>query len=453
MTHTGRHDLRAHYTRRATPIERLTAPFAAFMQQDAASGILLLACTAIALFAANSPLSSAWLEFWQHPFAVGPEGYELRKPVILWVNDGLMAIFFFLVGLEIKREMLAGELASPAQAIPPVLAAVGGMVAPAVAYLAFNLGPAGGVPQGWAVPMATDIAFALGVLSLVGDRVPLSVKVFLTALAIVDDIGAVLAIALFYTADISLVALGVGLAGLAVAALGNALGVARSLFYVLAGVVTWVAFLKSGVHATVAGVLLAFCIPARSRSTPGDLARVGRHLLGAVEQGDATASLLPDTHRHAAVEGLESAARHAASPLRRMEHALAPWVAWGIMPVFALANAGVALSGELMNGLGNPVTLGVGVGLLFGKQLGVLLAVWLPVRLGLAQLPRDMTWRHVYGVALLAGIGFTMALFVAQLAYADPRTLDFAKVGILGASLLSGVCGWLVLRSAPAAHS
>ncbi len=447
MTHDTGRDLRSSYARPATPADRLFDPFLSFMRVEAASGILLLACTVLALCAANSSLAPAWQTFWQHPFAVGPEGFELRKPLILWVNDGLMAIFFFLVGLEIKREMLAGELATPAQALPPVLAAAGGMAAPALIYLAFNLGHPSGIAEGWAVPMATDIAFALGVLSLAGDRVPLSVKVFLTALAIADDIGAVLAIALFYTADISLAALGIGFAGLAVAALGNALGVVRTLFYVLAGAVTWVAFLKSGVHATVAGVLLAFCIPARARATPGDLVRAGRRLLVTVENGAADGHLLADGHRHAAVEAMETAARHAAAPLRRLEHALAPWVAWGIMPVFALANAGVAVSADLLGGLGNPVTLGVAAGLFLGKQLGVLAAVWLPVKLGLARLPRDMTWRHVYGIALLAGIGFTMALFVAQLAYADPRTLDYAKVGILSASLVAGVCGWLVLRA------
>lgn len=451
MTHDTGHDLRASYARPATPADRLLDPFRSFMRIEAASGLLLLACTVLALIAANSPLGPAWQAFWQHPFAVGPEGFELRKPLILWVNDGLMAIFFFLVGLEIKREMLAGELASPAQALPPVLAAVGGMAVPALLYLAFNLGHPSGIAQGWAVPMATDIAFALGVLSLAGDRVPLSVKVFLTALAIADDIGAVLAIALFYTADISLAALGIGFAGLAVAALGNRLGVVRTLFYVLAGAVTWVAFLKSGVHATVAGVLLAFCIPAHARATPGDLVDAGRRLLGMVEHGDADARLLADSQRHAAVEAMETAARHASAPLLRLEHALTPWVAWGIMPVFALANAGVAINADLLGGLGNPVTLGVAAGLFFGKQLGVLAAVWLPVKLGLARLPRDMTWRHVYGVALLAGIGFTMALFVAQLAYAEARTLDYAKVGILAASLVAGVCGWRVLRAAPPA--
>ena len=280
MTHDTGHDLRSSYARPATLADRLLDPFLSFMRIEAASGILLLACTVLALCAANSPLAPAWHAFWQHPFAMGPEGFELRKPLLLWVNDGLMAIFFFLVGLEIKREMLAGELATPAQALPPVLAAAGGMAAPALIYLAFNLGHPSGIAQGWAVPMATDIAFALGVLSLAGDRVPLSVKVFLTALAIADDIGAVLAIALFYTADISLVALGIGFAALGVAALGNALGVVCTLFYVLAGAVTWVAFLKSGVHATVAGVRLAFCIPARARATPGDLVNAGRRLLG-----------------------------------------------------------------------------------------------------------------------------------------------------------------------------
>ena len=440
-------DPRRFYARARTPSEALAEPFERFARVKAASGFILLGCAAAALALANSPWAGAVRDFWQLDFTVGLEGFELEKPLILWVNDGLMAVFFFLVGLEIKREMLAGELASLRQAMVPVVAAVAAMAAPALVYLAVNAGTP--FERGWGIPMATDIAFVLCVLSLLGDRVPLSLKVFLTALAIVDDIGAVLVIAVFYTPDISRAALAVGLAGVVAAGLGNALRARATLFYALAGLVAWVGFLKSGVHPTVAGVLVAMCIPARTRSGVVDFKRAaGEALAGLEGAAQSGVTALADARRHVLLAAVEQASRHAATPLRRMEHALVPWVSFGIMPIFALANAGVSLEGLSLAALARPVTLGVAAGLALGKLTGVFASVWLMHKTGLAPLPAFTTWRHVLGAGILAGIGFTMSLFVAQLAFASPQTLDDAKVGIIAVSLFSGVAGWLVLRGA-----
>lgn len=447
MNQHGGFDPREYYKTLRTPAERLVEPFVAFMESSAAGGFLLLACTVLAVLLANSPWAEDFRDFWRQSFSIGVEGFELDKPLLLWVNDGLMAVFFFLVGLEIKREMLAGELASPRQAMAPVIAAVAAMILPALVYLALNAGtPA---ERGWGVPMATDIAFALCVLTLLGDRVPLSLKVFLTALAIVDDIGAVVVIAVFYTPEISRIALGLGLAGVAAAGLGNLLGARGALFYALAGLVAWLGFLKSGVHPTVAGVLLAMCIPARTRAGVRDFTRVARDMVDTLEAHvKPGVPALADAERHDLLAALEQASRHAATPLRRMEHALVPWVNFGIMPVFALANAGVSLHGLNLEALTRPVTLGVASGLALGKLAGVFLSVWLMEKTGLADRPENTTWRHIVGAGTVAAIGFTMSLFVAQLAFADPRALDEAKVGILGVSVLAGLAGWLILRGA-----
>lgn len=438
-------NLRSFYNKQRTPMERVRDTFEVFFTSEATGGLILLACTTLALAGANSPWAGDIERFWQRPVTIGMEGFGLSKALVLWVNDGLMAVFFFLVGLEIKREMLAGELASFRKALSPILAAIAGMVAPAAVYLAFNHGtPAAG---GWGIPMATDIAFALCVLSLLGKRVPLSLKVFLTAVAIVDDIGAVAVIAVFYTPDISLVALGIGLTALALAAAGNAMGARRTFFYLVLGIVAWVGFLKSGVHATVAGVLMALCIPAGSRSDVKGFKRALRDIAGALDRTlKPGVSVLADAKRQALLEDLSRVSRHAGAPLLRMEHGLAPWVGYVIMPVFALANAGVPLAGVSLGSLLTPVTLGVTLGLLCGKLGGVFLCVWIMDKTGIAPLPERATWRQVFGVSLLAGIGFTMSLFIGQLAFHDPAMLDEAKLGIIGASLLAGGLGYAVLR-------
>ncbi len=425
----------------AVPAAAYVKPFQKFFKLEAAGGIILLICAAMALVWANSPAAGSYFALWEAYLTVGLGSFVINKPVLLWINDGLMAIFFFLVGLEIKRELLDGELASPRQAALPMAAALGGMLVPAGIYAAFNVGTP--YSAGWGVPMATDIAFALGVLALLGKRAPLSLKIFLSALAIVDDLGAVLVIAVFYTAEISLMYLGVGLGLLGLSWLANRLGIRRTAVYVVLGLAVWVMFLKSGVHATVAGVLLALTIPVHTRVDVGLFLEKGRALLGMIGNGERTSAGRPSSSQREAIQGLEVLCEGSESPLQRMEHALHGWVAFGIMPIFALANAGVVLGGSGQGPvMSNTILMGVALGLIVGKQVGVFGFAWLAVRMGLAVMPGGLTWRHIYGAACLAGIGFTMALFIANLAFSDATMLNSAKLGILGASLVSGLIGW-----------
>lgn len=416
------------------------------MRQEASSGVLLLACTVAALVWANSPWADAYSRLWQTRLTVGYGDVTLAKPLLLWINDGLMAIFFFVVGLEIKREVLVGELASLRRAALPIVAAIGGMAVPALIYAAFNAGGAGA--PGWGIPMATDIAFALGVLALLGKRAPVALRVFLAALAIVDDIGAVLVIALFYTAEIAAPSLAVAAVFLLLLAAANRLGIRHPLVYGLLGIGLWVAFLKSGVHATIAGVLLAITIPSRARIDSLEFARHSRAILEEFEAARAGSQETNETQQ-AALQALEATVQHAEAPLQRMEHALHPWVAFLIMPVFALANAGVTLGDGLSSVLVHPVSLGVLTGLVIGKQMGVTAFVWLAVKTELADLPAGITWRQIYGASWLAGIGFTMSLFIAGLSFGDAPPLAAAKFGILAASLIAGIAGWAILRTAP----
>jgi NhaA family Na+:H+ antiporter len=421
----------------------LLRPFQDFLRLESASGLLLLAAALAALVWASSPLGASYFRLWQTPVAVTVGEFAIAKPLLLWINDGLMAVFFFVVGLEIKREVLVGELAAPKKAALSVAAALGGMVAPALLFTLFNAGGVGAA--GWGVPMATDIAFALGVLALLGRRVPLALKVFVTAVAIVDDLGAVLVIALFYTEKIAFASLGLAALLLGACALLNLAGVRRAWPYALLGVALWVAFLKSGVHATIAGVLLAFTIPAARLIDAPEFLRRAQAYLAKFAEGMRPGRARLSADQRDALHSLETAAEELETPLARLEHALHPLVAFFIMPVFALANAGVALRGGLGETLTSPVTLGVVAGLLAGKQLGVLAFAWLSVRLGLAVLPGGTSWRQLWGVSLLCGIGFTMSLFIAGLAFTDPALLDAAKVGILAGSLLSGIAGAVVL--------
>lgn len=426
----------------ALPILR---PFQQFFRTEASGGILLLIFTAIALIWANSPWSASYESLWQTPVTVGGGALSLTKPLILWINDGLMAIFFFLVGLEVKREILVGELASPRRAALPAIAAIGGLLTPALIYTLLNAGQESAA--GWGIPIATDIAFALGIMALLGDRVPTSLKIFLTALAIVDDLSAVLVIALFYTSQIAWLSLLIGFIGLGILVVLNLLDVHRTLFYVVLGVIVWVAFLKSGVHATIAGVLLALTIPTRTRMNPGDFVRDSRNLLNDFEHaGDIGESVLVNETRQTAIHALEIASSHVQAPLQRLEHNLAPWVAFFIMPIFALANAGVTLSDDIGATLAQPITAGIIVGLVIGKPLGITLFSWLAVRFGLADKPADVTWMRLHAVGWLAGIGFTMSLFIGGLAFGGTPLLASAKTGILIASLLAGIIGWIMLR-------
>ena len=419
-------------------------PVDAFLAAESAGGVVLMLSALAALVWANSPWGDSYQHFWHTQLSVSLAGHAHAMSLEHWVSDGLMVVFFLLVGLEIKRELLIGELASPRRAALPIAGAIGGMAVPALIYLAFNAGGPG--RAGWGVPMATDIAFALGVLALLGNRVPAALKVFLAAFAIADDIGAVLVIALFYTAKIHFAALVVGFGFLVLAALANWSGIRRPLVYVLLGLVIWVAFLESGVHATVAGVLLAMTIPASARLDPAPFLARSRNVLDRFEQANRPSNILTNAERQAALHTLENAAEQAQTPLLRLEHALHPWVSFFIMPVFALANAGVPLGGAGGAGITSSVPLGIIAGLVLGKPLGVTLFAWLAVRSGLAAKPQGVTWAHLHGAGWLGGIGFTMALFIAGLAFADPASLAAAKLGILSASLIAGVIGFVLLR-------
>ncbi|HJR67621.1 MAG TPA: Na+/H+ antiporter NhaA [Gemmatimonadaceae bacterium] len=425
---------------------RVLRPFQQFTHTEAAGGIVLLACAAVALVWANSPWAASYFHLWEATIGIRVGERALDLSLHHWINDGLMAVFFFVVGLEIKREMLVGELSTPRQAALPIAGALGGMIVPAVIYATFNVGGPGA--PGWGIPMATDIAFALGVLALLGPRVPVVLKVFLTALAIADDIGAVLVIALFYTSELAFYWLLVG-GGVLAALIGlNVLGVRRPAAYLVLGALLWLAFLKSGVHATVAGVVLAMTIPSRTRVHEEEFLQVAR---GAIDEFDAACqpgeTVLTNRAQQEAVEALEHVSEAVQSPLFTMERKLHGVVAFFIMPVFALANAGVALGG-LLDSLSLAVTSGVMLGLVLGKPIGITLFSWLAVRMGLATLPAQTSWRALHGVSWLGGIGFTMSLFIAGLAFADATLLDSAKVGILGASVVAGLAGWLMLKSA-----
>ncbi|MHC5109134.1 MAG: Na+/H+ antiporter NhaA [Planctomycetota bacterium] len=430
------------------PIDRVLFPFQEFLRAEASGGILLLACTAIALIWANSPWQESYHHFWYTYVSIGFGDFVLKETLAHWVNDGLMAIFFFVVGLEIKREILVGELASPAKAAVPIAAAIGGMAVPALVYAALNYGKPS--ISGWAIPAATDIAFALGILALLGKRVPLSLKVFLTAVAIVDDIGAVLIIAMFYTSDIAFDLLGAAGGIFLLLIVANVSGIRRPVVYAVLGIALWLAFLKSGIHATVAGVLLAFTIPSRCSIDGAQFISFARGALDTYErEGGNQDDIMTNPTRQSAVQALEQACEYAETPLHRLEHELHPWVAYLIMPVFALANAGVPLTAGAMEQLTNSIGLGVMLGLVIGKQVGVTLFTWATVKSGLGVLPGGATWRQVYGAAWLAGIGFTMSLFVANLAFpGKPTLLNAAKVGILAGSFLCGVVGFLILRTA-----
>ncbi|HHJ13162.1 MAG TPA: Na+/H+ antiporter NhaA [Gammaproteobacteria bacterium] len=378
-----------------------------FIQKESASGILLMFATLLALLLSNSPLGTYYQSFLHLPVEVRVGPLHLYKSLYHWVNDGLMAVFFLLIGLEVKREILEGHLSSPEQVVLPGMAALGGMAVPAAIYLAFNQGqlPA---QDGWAIPTATDIAFALGVLSLLGSRVPVSLKMFLMALAIIDDLGAIVIIALFYTSQLSMVSVLVAGVALAVLMLMNRLGVSRRSAYILVGLVLWVSVLKSGVHATLAGVALAFTIPLRGRDGQGK----------------------------------------PCSLLRSLEHDLHFWVAFLILPLFAFVNAGVELAGISPAQMLHDVPLGIFLGLFLGKQVGVFGFSWLAIRLRLATLPRGSSWPQLYGVSVLTGIGFTMSLFIVSLAFVDDTLFKQTdKLAILLASLASGVLGYAVLRA------
>jgi Na+:H+ antiporter, NhaA family len=415
------------------PVERLLGPLARFLRIESASGLILLLCTLVALAVANSPWAAPFHEFWHTHIRVGVGSWEIDLSLLHWVNDGLMAIFFFVVGLEIKRELVDGELSEWRKAALPVVAALGGMVAPALIYLILPHPPE--ARAGWGIPMATDIAFVVGFLALLGPRVPSGLKILLLSLAIADDIGAVLVIAVAYTSDLNFAMLGLAAGGFALIVLFNRRGVRSMAVYALVGAAIWLGFLKSGVHPTVAGVVLGLLTPARPWLDENTVRRVLADAMEGSRAEDAGAE------REETMAQVAAAARAAISPLKRLETALHPWVSFVIMPVFALGNAGVALE---PGALGQPVALAVAAGLLFGKPLGIVLFSWLAVRAGFAALPAGVNWRVMIGAGCLAGIGFTMALFIAGLALPS-NLLDAGKIGILTGSLASAVIGSVLL--------
>ncbi len=424
-------------------IDQITRPLRIFARHKLAGGIVLLSAALAAMFLANSPWAARYHEVLQTSLSIGIGDSALSKPLLLWVNDGLMGFYFFVVGLEIKREFLAGSLATPRRAALPIVAALGGMVVPALVYYAFN--PVGLEARGWGIPMATDIAFALGVLALLGDRIPVELKVFLTALAIVDDLGAILVIAVFYTENIVLVSLVLAAVLLAISISANVIGVSSPIVYFILGTLIWLAFLQSGVHATLAAVLMAFTIPARTRLDGDPLlgrleSMMAAFRAGGVPQGHV---LLP-TNQHHLLEAMADALDDATAPLQRLEHALLPIVTFLVIPLFALANAGVSLWEQGHHG-GDTVAIGIAAGLFLGKQVGIFGFAWLAVRAGIADLPPGVRWAQLYGVAILGGIGFTMSLFVASLAFPGLDLGVEAKRGIMIGSVLSGVVGVAVL--------
>jgi NhaA family Na+:H+ antiporter len=438
--------------KRVRPVEKIVRPFQAFADRASSSGILLIAAAIAALAWANSPWGESYTGLWATKLSIGLGSFSIEEDLTHWINDGLMAVFFLVVGLEIKREILVGELSSPRRAALPLAAALGGAVLPALIYVVITFGTEG--VSGWGIPMATDIAFALGVLALLGKRAPLGLKVFLTALAIVDDIVAVMVIALFYTSNVSWGALAVGAAFLIALVAANLAGVGKPLPYALLGIGLWLCFLQSGVHATIAGVLMAMTVPASSFIDTGEFLNRSRVLLDRFEQaGERGDAVLCNEERQGTLHALNSANEDVEPPLQELEHTLHPWVVFVIMPLFALANAGVVLGEDFASTLLNPVSLGIVAGLLLGKQFGIILFAWLAVKSGISELPGGVTWLHIYGAAWLAGIGFTMSLFISDLAFADSPLLDIAKLGILTASLIAGVAGWSIIRRTSAPHT
>jgi Na+:H+ antiporter, NhaA family len=427
----------------ATPLRKIPRTiFQRFFRTETLGGIVLLAFGLAALVIANSPLAEAYNHFWETRLSIGLVRHELSLSLHEWINDGLMAVFFLLVGLEIKRELLAGELSSVRQAALPIACAIGGMVVPAAIFLMFNFGRIGS--HGWGIPMATDIAFALGALNLIAPNAPIGAKVLLTALAIVDDMGAVLVIALFYSEAILWSVLGGAAVTLLVLIAFNVIRVRRLWPYLLGGVVLWLFIHASGIHATIAGVALAFAIPTHSRINAAEFSREARSLLDdfqRTETGDLV--VLTSKGQQEALFSLERASEAVTAPVLRLEHALHKFSAFVVMPLFAFANAGVKIDLSMQH---MEIGLGVLAGLVFGKPVGIMLAAVIVVKAGIATFPRGVNWRSMFGYACLAGIGFTMSLFIAMLAFADNGLVDAAKRGIIVGSLLAGIAGAVILK-------
>jgi NhaA family Na+:H+ antiporter len=432
--------------------DKILTPFEEFIHRQSTSGLLLMAMAVLALVLANGPLAETYLHIIHTYISVGVGDWSLKMTLHHWINDGLMAFFFFVVGLELKRELLVGELAKPRNAALPIAAAIGGMVVPALIYFAIN--PNGDAALGWGIPMATDIAFAIGALALLASRVPKALITFLVALAIVDDLGAVMVIAVFYTESISLIPLAIAGGLFALLLAFNLAGIRKTLPYFIVAVFLWYAFLQSGVHATLAGILGALSIPATPKYDPERFSEQVKELMQHFDASHKPGkSIMTNDKLRAVVQTLENGVHSVEAPLQRLEHVWHMPVAYLIIPIFALANAGIPLAfGSLGETFSHPVMIGVSLGLVLGKFIGITGASWLVLKLGVAVLPKDTHFTQIAGVSLLAGIGFTMSIFVAQLGFAhNEELLLMAKTGILFASLLAGITGfiWLYLVSKP----
>ncbi len=433
-------------TERSTIDRWVVEPMMRFINNSTMGGIVLFSSALLALILANSPWSEEFHQLWEYKFTIGIGDYILSKSLHHWINDGLMAVFFFVVGLELKREIVAGELSDPKNAVMPIVAALGGMLIPALIYTLFNQG---GATEGWGVPMATDIAFALGVLYLLGKSVPLSLKIFLTALAIVDDIGAVLVIAFFYTSQIDFVSLGFGAGFMVVLVGANLLGVRSSLFYGIIGIGgLWLAFLLSGVHATIAAVLAAMTIPANVKITENEYVEGVKKLLTKFKEASPNEESIVTTEQYNILQNIRSFSKKALTPLQRLENSMHPLVIFIIMPVFALSNAGITFSGDILAKINSPVFWGVFVGLLGGKLIGIYGLVGLLLHFKMIEMPEGMTKMHLLGGSFLAAIGFTMSLFIVSLAFTDSVQIEQAKMGVLFASFFASFAGYFIVKYA-----
>jgi Na+:H+ antiporter, NhaA family len=428
-------------------IDILLTPINRFIKNEVSGGLILFLFSILAMIAANSFMSDWYFNIWRENFTISLGSHEVTNDLLHWVNDGLMAVFFFVIGLELKREIIGGELSTMRKAILPIGAGLGGMIFPALIFFLFN--PSGYEAKGWGIPMATDIAFALGIMAVLGKRVPLSLKIFLTAMAIADDIGAVLVIAFFYTSNIDFYNIFVGALFLGTMISLNLLGVRNTVVYAIIGIGgLWLAFLMSGVHATIAGVLAAMTIPSGKKIKNTRFLEKLKNQIKVFEKiTPGTTSLISHEQLHV-LDEIKKSIKLVETPLQRLEHRMHPFVVFLVIPIFAFANAGVKIDGNIIEMLTSPITMGVMAGLVVGKLLGISLITKLMVKMKIARLPEDVNWAQIYGASLLAGVGFTMSLFITKLAYNDADTILHAKVGILFASLIAGVLGYILLYRA-----
>lgn len=433
---------------KVTPVDKwIINPIQRFINNSTTSGIVLFSSAFLAIILSNSPWSHEFHELWELEFSIGFDGHYINKNLHHWINDGLMAIFFFVVGLELKREIVAGGLRKPKSAILPIAAAIGGMLLPATIYLIFN--PSGSTSDGWGIPMATDIAFALGVLYLLGNKVPLSLKIFLTVLAIVDDIGAVLVIAFFYTSDINFVSLATGGIFMLILIISNLIGIRNTIYYAIIGIGgLWLAFLMSGVHATIAAVLAAMTIPVNVKVSEKEYIKRIKNLIFKFEEEEPNNNPAVTPNQLHIIQDIRDYSKNALTPLQRLELRMYPLVAFIIMPIFALSNAGIVLSSDSFNQILSPVFFGVFVGLLVGKVLGVYGIVSILLKFKWVTLPRGMNKVHLLGVGFLAAIGFTMSLFIGGLAFIDKVHIEEAKMGVLFASVFASFAGFFIIKYA-----